>query len=361
MKTLNFDAPINSLSLGNVSFNFLKEIYKKDIKTNLFPVGNNIQAEAFNKVEKDFAEWLKISYNSRLKNFTKEIPTLKVWHINGSEKTLGVNQFLYTFYEVDSPTEEEINIIKSQKHVFFSSSEAANIFKEKGCDNVSYVPLGFDQDFYKTNKKYLEDDVIHFGLIGKLEKRKNTIPLLNIWARKFGNNPKYQLSCLINNHFLTKEKQEEAINSALGGRKFNNINILPVLDTNEKVNELMNAVDIDLSGLSNGEGWNLPAFNCTALGKWSIVTNSSSHQDWANEKNAILVEPIGRQPCYDNIFFREGDAFNQGNYSKIDESGVIDGIERALKLAKQENTEGLKLQSQFTYSNSIDQILTKIF
>ena len=40
-----------------------------------------------------------------------------------------------------------------------------------------------------------------------------------------------------------------------------------------KVNILINNIDIDLSGLSNGEGWNLPAFNATALGKWSIVSN----------------------------------------------------------------------------------------
>jgi glycosyltransferase involved in cell wall biosynthesis len=361
MKILNFDGPINPLSLGNVSVNFLKELYKKEIETRVFPTNNKIDTQAFNKLDSDFSDWLKNSYNSRLKKFTKEIPTLKVWHINGSERTLGENQYLYTFYEVDSPTEEEISIVKSQKHVFFSSSESANFFKEKGCDNVSYVPLGFDQDFFVTDKKYLDDDVIHFGIIGKFEKRKNTSALINIWARKFGNNPKYQLTCLVNNQFIGEEKQREAINLSLGGRKFNNINILSTLKTNEEVNELMNAIDIDLSGLSNGEGWNLPSFNCSALGKWSIVTNSSSHKDWANEKNSILVEPTGRQNCYDNMFFREGDAFNQGQYSKIDEKGVIDGIERALKVAKQENTEGLKLQKQFTYAKSIDKILTKIF
>jgi len=142
-----------------------------------------------------------------------------VWHINGSERTLGQNQYLYTFYEVDSPTEEEVSIVKSQKHVFFSSSESASFFKGKGCNNVSYVPLGFDDDFYVTNKKYLDDDITHFGLIGKFERRKNTAALINIWARKFGNNPKYQLTCLVNNQFIGEEKQKEAINTALGGIK----------------------------------------------------------------------------------------------------------------------------------------------
>ena len=37
MKKLNFDAPINNLSLGNVSVNFLRELYKKeDIDLTIF-------------------------------------------------------------------------------------------------------------------------------------------------------------------------------------------------------------------------------------------------------------------------------------------------------------------------------------
>ena len=27
-------------------------------------------------------------------------------------------------------------------------------------------------------------------------------------------------------------------------------------------------------------------------------------KDWATKDNAILVDPIGKQPCYDNVFFK---------------------------------------------------------
>ena len=70
----------------------------------------------------------------------------------------------------------------------------------------------------------------------------------------------------------------------LGGKTYKNINFLPHLKTNSEMNELYNSIDINLSGLSGAEGWNLPAFNSTCLGKWSIVLNATSHKDWATEK-----------------------------------------------------------------------------
>ena len=360
-KQLNFDAPINNLSLGNVSYNFLRELFRANIDVNLFAVGDRAQMSAFDKKSDDLVEFVKKSGYQRYNNFKKEIPTLRVWHINGSERSIGQNQYLYTFYELDSPTQAEINIVNAQKHTFFSCSEAYDVFKNAGCKNISYVPLGFDEDFGKTGKKYFEDDVIHFGIIGKFERRKNTQKIIQTWLKKFGNNPKYQLTCLVNNQFFQKEQMEQLIAGCLMNKNWHNINFLNHLETNSEVNELMNSIDIDLSGLSNGEGWNLPAFNATALGKWSIVSNCSSHKDWANKENSILVDVSGKQPCYDNVFFREGLTFNQGNYYKISEESISAAMDTATVMAKQPNPEGEKLREKFTYEKSMDQILSVIF
>jgi len=360
MKKLNFDAPINSLSLGNVSINFLRELKKKDLSLSTFPIGDNANFAAYDKIGEDFKKWFSNSAMSRLKDLSPTDQSLKVWHINGSEKTLP-NQHLYTFYETDSPTREEVNIVGLQKHVFFSCSEATAAFKEKGCNNVSFIPLGFDPDFHETEKKYLPEDIIHFGLMGKFERRKNTQAIIQLWADKFGNNPKYQLSCLVSNPFFNEEQMGQAINSCLQGQSISNINFLPFLQTNSEVNDFMNSIDIDLSGLSNGEGWNLPSFNSTALGKWSIVSNCSSHKDWATPENAILVEPIGKQPCYDNHFFKEGTPFNQGQYYKLNGDDILNGMEEAVKKAGQKNTEGTKLRDKFTYTKTVDAILKHMY
>tara|TARA_A100001201_G_C4090295_1_gene201835 strand:- start:794 stop:1885 length:1092 start_codon:yes stop_codon:yes gene_type:complete len=360
MRRLNFDGPINGLSLGNVSLNMLRELKDREIDLGIFPIGDKGEFEAYDKLSEDFKQWIGALSMNRLKKIHPETPTLKVWHINGSERTLA-DQYLYTFYEVDSPTEEEINIVKLQKHVFFSSSEAAECFKEKGCENVSHVPLGFDKDFHEIDKEYLDDDTIHFGLIGKFERRKNTQAIIQLWANEFGNNPKYQLSCLVTNPFFNQEQMTKAIQSSTGGASLSNINFLPRLATNSEVNDFMNSIDIDLSGLSNGEGWNLPAFNCTALGKWSVVSNCTSHKDWATKENSILVDPIGKQPCYDNFFFKEGMPFNQGQYYKLNGDDMLEAMREAVKKAGQKNTEGTKLRDKFTYSETVDLILDRIY
>lgn len=360
MHKLNFDAPFNSLSLGNVSLNFLRELKKKNIDLNIFPMGNS-DFSAFDKLSKEDQDYINENADKAVGRLDRLTPTLKVWHIQGSEKKIGDNQFLYTFYEVDSPTEEEVSIVKAQNHVFFSCSEAAQSFKDKGCDNVSYVPLGFDPDFHKTNKEYLGDDLIHFGLIGKMERRKNTQALIQLWSNKFGNNPRYQLTCLVGNPFIKKEQMDKLITQAMNNQKYSNINFLPRLKTNSEVNDLINSIDIDISGLSNGEGWNLPAFNATALGKWSIVSNCSSHKDWATKDNAILVDPVGKQPCYDNAFFVKGHKYNQGEYYRLHQDGISKALDQSVQFAKSENTEGLKLQEKFTYAKTVEKILEKIY
>ena len=154
---------------------------------------------------------------------------------------------------------------------------------------------------------------------------------------------------------------DSMIAKAMNNQRYSNVNFLPRLKTNSEVNDLINSIDIDISGLSNGEGWNLPAFNATALGKWSIVSNCSSHKDWANKDNAILVEPNGKQPCYDNIFFIEGLKYNQGQYYRLNQHNIENAFDLSVQFAKSENTEGLKLQKEFTYKKTVDKILEKIY
>ena len=135
---------------------------------------------------------------------------------------------------------------------------------------------------------------------------------------------------------------------------------MPHLKTNSEVNDLLNAIDIDLTGLSGAEGWNLPAFNATCLGKWSIVLNETAHKDWADNTNSILVESNGIEPCYDNKFFQEGSPFNQGNIFTWDSDVVSQAMDLAVSKKGQFNTNGELLKDKFSYSRSVDRLLKGI-
>lgn len=353
------EAPINQLSFGNVTYNLLRQLWRKGVDVMWFPLGGNANFESFDKIDKNFGAWLQDSTKNANKKINPNIPSLKLWHLNGSQSRIGSKQFLYTFYELDQPTPEEINLAKFQTKTLFSSNYAAESFKKYGVD-AGVVPVGFDEDFHKTGKQYLDPDIVHFGLMGKFEKRKHTEKIIKLWLAKYGNNNKYQLSVCVTNPFFKEDEMKGILVNCLDGKRYTNINFLPYLRTNSEVNDFLNAIDIDLTGLSGAEGWNLPSFNASCLGKWSIVLNATSHKDWANESNCILVEPNGLEECYDGKFFQKGSMFNQGNIFTWDSDMVAQAMDLAVSKKGQNNTNGELLKEEFSYSRSVDRLLKGI-
>ena len=356
---LTVNAPINSLSFGNVSTNILRQLYKKNTELTFFPIGDNVEISAFDKIKKDFVDYLQNSTNKRFETINKNAPCLKLWHIFGSESRFSKNQSLYTFHETSDLTKIEKNLLKTQDLIFVSSNYTKKIFDINGIENVVHAPLGFDDDFFITNKEYLPNK-IHFGLMGKFEYRKNTSRIIKTWLKLFGNKPEYQLSCVVNNSFLDKSKFQIEITKILEGKHYNNINFIPTIKTNSEVNDYLNSIDIDLGGLSGAEGWNLPSFNATALGKWSVVMNATAHKDWATNDNSILIEPSRMKDAHDGIFFNKGHEFNQGQFFDISDEEMENAILSSLPYAKKPNLEGLKLQKTTTYENTVDIILSAI-
>lgn len=358
MKLL-INAPINALSFGNVSVNILRELYKKQIDLTFFPIGDKAELEAYDKIDRDFIKYLQSCTNDRFNKINKNLPSLKLWHIFGSETRYTKNQSLFTFHEVSEVTSIEKNLLNLQDRIFVSSNYTKSIFELNGISNVAYVPLGFDTDFYVTNRSYLPEK-IHFGLMGKFENRKNTARIIKTWLKLFGNKSEYQLTCAITNPFLDKSRFQNELLKIMDGKHYNNVNFLPYMQINSEVNDFLNSIDIDLGGLSGGEGWNLPSFNATALGKWSVVLNATAHKDWATKDNCILVEPSSLKDCYDDIFFKKGQAFNQGQFFDITDQEMENAIQKSVSYAKTPNTEGLKLQKQFTYEKTVETILCAI-
>jgi hypothetical protein len=356
MSSIIYKGAINPLSFGNVSYNLMREMYKSETKVSFFPIGENLNFESFDSIEPDFRDWIISLSQNRFHSVKKDFHTLSQWHLSGSESRISRKQTLFTFYESDEPTSIEKSIVNLQDNTIFSSKHAADLFIKSGCENVHNIPIGFDVDFHTTEKEYLKD-VVHFGLMGKFEKRKNTAQILRNWAKKYGNNYDYQLSCCITNPFFKEENMQTVINNTLGGKTYGNINFLPHLKTNSEMNDFMNSIDIDLTGLSGAEGWNLPSFNCTALGKWSIVMNHTSHKDWATSKNSILIEPEDKIEIYDGTFFNKGNPFNQGNMNIISDETMMNIFEKSEKKYGKINKEGLRLQKDFTYKNTFNKIM----
>ena len=351
---LILEAPFNSLSFGNVALNIVRELQRRDVELGIFPIGEP-DLGAYD-LSDDLKKYLEEGINKRWDIIDASIPSLKIWHLNGSDNRKTKDQYLFTFYECNEPTDLEITLCGLQDKTFFSCLSAEDHFKEKGLSNTQVIPLGFDEDFKATDKTYLKD-VIHFGLMGKFEKRKHTQKIIQTWLKKYGNNPKYQLSCCVTNRHFQPDQMQGIWAETLKGENYSNLNVIPPLAKNSEVNEFLNAIDIDLTGLSGGEGWNLPAFNATCLGKWSIVLNCTSHKDWATKENSIMIDPSGEMPVEDGVFFSKNSPFNQGTFYTWTEEEAIKAMEKAESKVGKVNTEGQKLRDKFTYSKTVDSIL----
>jgi len=359
-KNLALHLPVNAVSFGQVSVGILREIYKRKLEPCLFLIGGQADLSVHN-VDKDFADWLKSCADKSLKDHRRSNPIFKLWHINGSFETFSDKQYLLTFYELDSPTPEEINILKNNHKVFVSSEYSKNVFQDNGVENVEYLPLAFDTNNFSVKENKFFKDRITFNIVGKLEKRKHHAKIIQSWLSKYGNNRDYFLNCSIFNPFIKQEDQQQLINNILQGQKFFNINFLGFMPSNQIYNDYLNSGDIVI-GMSGAEGWGLPEFNSLCLGKHAIILNAHAYKGWANEKNSVLVNPTGKIECYDNMFFRKGSQFNQGNIFDFDHVDFLNACDKAIQKVKTDrvNKSGLELQKKFTFEKMVDSILEYI-
>ena len=352
------NVPINPSSFGQVSTAILKELHKREIAPPLFPTGGSISLESQEGSE-DFESWIENCVEKAFSHSRKN-PCLKIWHISGGLQSFSEKQALFTFYETNAPTKQEVNILKNNK-TFVSNSCTADIFESHGV-SASVIPLGFDSNNFKIiNKKYFDDDRITFNLCGKFEKRKHHKKIIQAWLKKYGNNKKYYLQCALWNNFFSDEDNTELFKSCLGGNNFFNIQFLSYMPENSSYNDFLNSSDIVI-GMSGGEGWGLPEFQSVALGKHAVILNSHGYREWADEINSVLVEAKGEIDSHDGIFFEKDSLFNQGTFSDWNEDDFIDGCERAINRYNIEptNKDGEQLQKRFTYEKTVDKLLNEL-
>lgn len=355
--------PINTVSFGQTCILILRCLYDREKAGNpvdfqLFPVGG-VDLGANDNLPADFAQWINQKIISSYETYNRNTPVFKLWHLEGSLESLGKSQSLLTFYELDRPTKIELNIAKNNKIAFTNKFTCDNVFEPLGI-KAEYIPLAFDSySFHKTNKKYHNDGRIVFNLCGKFEKRKHHAKVIQTWIKKFGNNAKYSLQCATYNGFLNPQQNNQLIGMALEGKpKPFNVEFFPAFKENSMYNDLLNSANI-IIGMSGGEGWGLPEFQSVALGKHAVILNAHGYKSWANGENSVLVSPSGKISAVDNIFFRDGHVFNQGNIFDWSEDDFIFGCEEAIKRYEEspENKAGLKLQEEFSKERFVDNVL----
>lgn len=356
MSELNLEAPLNRVSFGQVVFNLVEAARNLGVNLSFIPEGK-IDLSAFD-VTQERLDYIQGSVKTSFAHDRTD-PVIRFWHINGLNRSYSDKRIGFTFHETDRLTPTEAKILDQMDLVIVTSEYTKQVFEQYSKTRVEVVPLGFDSVHFKLleKNKTLQDKIV-FGLVGKLEARKATTRIINLWAKTFGNNPRYLLNAFVSNAHLTDDDYKNQVVGALEGKVYSNINFLPFMAKNSEFNLAVNSIDIDLSGMSLAEGWNLPAFQAIALGQQAIVLNAHAHKMYANDKNAILVEPNDNKlKAEDGKFFVSGSFFNQGYWHDFNNDDFVDAMKLAASNGKILNEEGLKLQEEFTYEKTVQKIL----
>lgn len=359
----SYHLPINGVSFGQVSTCLLRDLRTRasDSVINLFGIGQpDLSSQEDNE---NFSNWVKASLAQAPESHNRDAPLIKLWHLYDEANTLSslsLYQKLITFHELDTLTKREINISNNIDEIFLTSQYSVDVFHQHGIKHAKFLPLGFDHtNFSRTNKKYFDDDRITFNLVGKFEKRKNHKEAIQSWLKRFGNDNRYFLQCSIQNTFLKPEENQQIFASLLGNTRYSNVSFLTFMPKNSQYNDFLNSGDI-IIGASGGEGWGLPEFQSVGLGKHAVIMDETGYKSWANSENSCLVKAGPKEEIYDNVFFRKGNPYNQGNYFSLDSDSFIDGCEKAIERVRinRLNEVGLKIQSDFTWNKTVDCLIS---
>lgn len=363
-----FNVPLNRVSFGQTSINILKAAKKQGHRVLIIPIGP-IDLSTSN-VSDEFKFWLTSCIEDASLHLDPSMKSFKLWHLATADEYIGFkgcyerytdNCTLMSFYELDAPTQLELNVAR-QFDTVFSSHYSCAAFDGAGV-KTRFVPLGFDKEnFSVTGKKYFNDDRITFAILGKFENRKHHPEMIKSWVKRFGNDKRYYLQCAVYNPFFNPQMNSHLLINAMGNKRYWNVNPINWLPTNQAYNDFLNSNDIVL-GMSGGEGWGLPEFHSVGLGKHAVILNAHAYKEWATEENSVLIAPLNKISAVDGAFFKQGIPINQGNIFSWDEDEFIAGCETAVKRYKtcSINTAGLKLQDVFSYEKTLNAILQMPF
>lgn len=359
-----FNVPINRVSFGQVSINLIKEAKQAGHHVLLVPIGP-VDLATSNPSE-EFKQWISSAIEAGTFKLDREMKCVKLWHIAVPDEHVGVkgsyesptkNCTFVSFYELDSPTPVELNVVR-QFDTVFTSRYTCDVFANNGVKS-RFAPLAFDKDSFSiTGKKYFNDDRIVFAILGKFENRKHHSKMIQAWVKRFGNDRRFYLQCAVYNPFFNPQMNSQLLIGSMGGKQYWNVNPVNWSNTNQAYNDFLNSNNIVL-GMSGGEGWGLPEFHSVALGKHAVILNAHAYKDWATEENSTLITPLSKISAIDGVFFRQGAPFNQGNIFSWDDDEFIAGCEAAVEKYRINpvNHAGLRLQQDFTYQKTLKAIL----
>lgn len=356
MHNLNFMSPIGYTGYGISSFNMLKALKKEECNISLFSLSN---LQTINPESKEDADIIKECIRTSI-GYDYKAPCLKVWHSNDLSIRIGSGPYhVYTFFELDTMTDQEKHNLKSCENIFVASKWARRVLTDNGISSdITVCPLGVDTDIFKPFENDTNNNKYIFYNIGKWEKRKSHDVLIECFNKSFSEQDDVELWLFSHNPFLNTYETQEWVNLVKNSKLAKKIKIFPRFATQI---ELYNTVKMADCGIfcSRAEGWNNGVIESMSMGKPVIVTDYSAHQEYCNDKNSFLVNITETEPAIDNKWFN-----GQGNWAKITEDckeQIIFYMKKCYNNQIYKNSSGLKTANNYKWENTARILYERLF
>lgn len=355
---LSLYLPINPTSLGAVGFYLFREFSKQFPDIGLFPIGG-IDYSSFEPVDEEIKRKIGGAVENGLRNHSVNNPSLKVWHQFAGIERISNKQTLFTFHELDSLTECELNSLNQQEAIIVPSIFNKMVFERSGVKSpVHHAPLGVDRTvFYPLEKYKNKTGPFVFLMAGKFESRKLHFEIFQAFKALFAGNPQVRLRCAISNRFVNmKTVYDTIIHNIFGGQLPNNIEFIDWLPTERHFADFLCSGDCLVSP-SRGESFNLPLLQAMSCGVQVITNADHAHLDYVTEGNATLCKSECTETACDNMFFKNDGRTNTGKWFKITGNEIANSMVKAFQNGRKVNEAGIKTSEEYTWENTVKQIL----
>lgn len=253
----------------------------------------------------------------------KEATSMVFWYPNTYWSLLGgwpknIGYYIFEYTKIPPMFVEAINGLD----VICTASEwGVRVLKENGVKVRCEVIHGGVSDKYSSNGKSLGSK-FRFLHVGKAENRKGTEMLIKAFTRAFKGNKDVELTLSIDNPHIANFNAYELI------KQYTDANNIRCIGHIKDIKDLYLTHHCAVFP-SKAEGIGLPIVEAMGCGMPVIVCPNSGISEYADKKNAILLEKVQTVPVFDPHFFP-----NSGQYGVWDSPTEDELVEKMLWVYK---------------------------
>lgn len=370
----NLYGPINPLGYGVFTKNIINGLIENNIiNFSVLPIGP-IHIE--DPREKQLIEGI-INESS----WDRSAASLAIWHEFDLTKFSGKKLIAFPIFETTKFNQTSVSQLSQMDAICVASEWAKSVVIDNIGTNVPvFVVPGAGNCTPNDMVDDSKNNIFTFISVGKFEKRKSHVELLNAFKQAFSNakvEHRLILHCY-NPHLQQFDKHIKNCLISLGYKIQNNTtNTAAIIAScgNALVSIPLGFIPQDqLQSLykyahigvypSKGEGWNLPLMESIQHGLPCIATNYSAHTEYLNDNykypKDLLLNNFKLESAIDSVYFR-GDRGEWASPSIEELTEKLIYAENNYSKLLQSFSESVNLiRENFTWSNSATKLLNII-